>query len=118
EQFSTSAIRGLLNKGLKVPDDVSVIGFSDGELAKRFIPSLTTINQHGAEIGARAARLLIEKLERPVDAEESFQTQIVETSLIGKGVYPAQIKCSGPNLFYIFGLIFIETYIFTPLFKF
>jgi len=82
EQFSTSAIRGLLNKGLKVPDDVSVIGFSDGELARRFIPSLTTINQHGAEIGARAARLLIEKLERPVDAEESFQTQIVETSLI------------------------------------
>lgn len=82
EQFSTSAIRGLLNKGLKVPDDVSVIGFSDGELARRFIPSLTTVNQHGAEIGARAARLLIEKLERPVDAEESFQTQIVETSLI------------------------------------
>lgn len=82
EQFSTSAIRGLLKKGLKVPEDVSVIGFSDGELARRFIPSLTTINQHGAEIGARAARLLIEKLERPVDADESFQTQIVETSLI------------------------------------
>ncbi len=82
EQFSTSAIRGLLKKGFKVPEDVSVIGFSDGELARRFIPSLTTINQHGAEIGARAARLLIEKLERPVDSEESFQTQIVETSLI------------------------------------
>ncbi|SDL08695.1 transcriptional regulator, LacI family [Salinimicrobium catena] len=82
EQFSTSAIRGLLNKGLKVPDDVSVIGFSDGELAHRFIPSLSTINQHGAEIGARAARLLIERLERSVDAEESYQTQIVETSLI------------------------------------
>ena len=82
EQFSTSAIRGLLKKGLNVPEDVSVIGFSDGELARRFIPALTTINQHGAEMGARAARLLIEKLERPVDAEENFQTQIIETSLI------------------------------------
>lgn len=82
EQFSTSAIRGLLKKGLKVPEDVSVIGFSDGELARRFIPALTTINQHGVEMGARAARLLIDKLERPVDAEESFQTQIIETSLI------------------------------------
>lgn len=84
EQFSTSAIRGIMKKGLRVPEDVSVIGFSDGELARRFIPALSTINQHGAEIGARAAHLLIEKLEKPVETEESFQTQIVQTSLVAR----------------------------------
>lgn len=82
EQFSTSAIKALQKKGLKVPEDVSVISFSDGELSKRFIPSLTTVNQHGAEIGARAAELLIDRLERSVEVSENFQTSIIETSLI------------------------------------
>lgn len=82
EQFSTSAIKCILGKGLRVPEDVAVIGFSDGELARRFIPSLSTINQHGAEMGARAARLLIERLEKPLDTEEPYQTQIINTSLI------------------------------------
>ncbi|MGB7842832.1 MAG: LacI family DNA-binding transcriptional regulator [Salinimicrobium sp.] len=82
EQFCASAIKGFNKKGLSVPDDVSVIGFSDGELSKRFIPGMTTINQHGAAIGARAAELLINRLEKPVDSEEKFETSVIETSLV------------------------------------
>lgn len=82
EQFCASAIKGFNKKGLSVPQDVSVIGFSDGELSKRFIPGMTTINQHGAAIGARAAELLINRLEKPVDSEEKFETSIIETSLV------------------------------------
>lgn len=82
EQFSTSAVKALQMKGLKVPDDVSVVSFSDGELSKRFLPSLTTINQHGVQMGARAAELLIERLERPGEVSESYNTEIIETSLI------------------------------------
>ena len=82
EQFCASAIKGFNKKGLSVPEDVSVIGFSDGELSKRFIPGMTTINQHGAAIGARAAELLINRLEKPVDSEEKFETSIIETSLV------------------------------------
>ncbi|NJY62940.1 LacI family transcriptional regulator [Salinimicrobium sp. CDJ15-81-2] len=81
EQFATSAVKALSTKGLKVPEDVLVISFSDGELSRRFMPSLSTVNQHGAEMGAKAAELLIERLERPVD-EEHYQTAIVRTSLI------------------------------------
>jgi LacI family transcriptional regulator len=82
EQFCASAVRGLTQKGLRVPDDVRVISFSDGELSKRFIPSLSTINQHGAEMGARAAELLIERLEGSVETEERYRTEVIETSLI------------------------------------
>ena len=81
EQFATSAVKALKDKNLKVPEDVLVISFSDGELSRRFMPSLSTVNQHGAEMGAKAAELLIERLERPVD-EERYQTAIVRTSLI------------------------------------
>jgi len=81
EHFAIYAIKSFQENGLKVPEDVKVIGFTDGELSKRFIPSLTTVNQHGAEMGAQAARILIRKLENQ-DDEEHYQTVIVETGLV------------------------------------
>ncbi|WBL21286.1 LacI family DNA-binding transcriptional regulator [Zunongwangia sp. HRR-M8] len=82
EHFAADAVRAVQEKGQKVPDDVQVIGFTDGELSKRFIPSLTTISQHGSRMGEEAARLLIEKLEKSPNEEESYKTIIVDTGLI------------------------------------
>ena len=81
EQFSTSAVKALIAQGRRVPEDVQVVSFSDGELSRRFIPGLTTVNQHGAEMGARAAELLIGRLENSGD-DERFRTSVIETSLI------------------------------------
>lgn len=82
EHFAIYAIKAFTDQGLKVPEDVSVVGFTNGELSKLFIPSLTTVSQHGAEIGAQAARLLIKKLENEEGEEGPFETIIVETGLI------------------------------------
>ncbi len=82
EHFAISAIKSIQEQGKKVPEDVSVIGFTDGELSKRFIPSLTTVSQHGMRIGEESARLLIEKLERTPSEEEYYKTIIVETGLV------------------------------------
>ena len=82
EHFAISAIKALVENGKKVPEDVSVIGFTDGELSKKFIPSLTTVSQHGTRMGEEAARALIEKLERKQNEEESYRTIIVETELV------------------------------------
>lgn len=80
EHFAIYAIKAFTDQGLKVPDDISVVGFTNGELSKLFNPSLTTVSQHGAEIGAQAARLLIKKLESK--EEGPYETIIVETELI------------------------------------
>lgn len=82
EHFAIAAIKAFKETGKDVPEDVSVIGFTDGELSKRFIPSLTTVSQHGIRMGEEAARVLIEKLERSPEEEESFRTVIVETGLV------------------------------------
>lgn len=82
EHFAISAIKAIQESGRKVPDDVSVIGFTDGELSKRFIPSLTTVSQHGTRIGEEAARLLIEKLENTLAEDDRYKTIIVETGLV------------------------------------
>lgn len=82
EHFAIYAIKAFTDQDLKVPADVSVVGFTNGELSKLFVPSLTTVSQHGAEIGAQAARLLIKKLESKEEVEGPFETIIVETGLI------------------------------------
>jgi LacI family transcriptional regulator len=56
------SIRALHDAGLKVPADVSVLGFDDIQAASYIIPSLTTIRQPLQQMGALAASSLLKKL--------------------------------------------------------
>ncbi|TYP72215.1 LacI family DNA-binding transcriptional regulator [Aquimarina intermedia] len=82
ELFAVTAAKILYARGKSIPNDVSLIGFTDGILSKHFIPSLTTISQHGEEMGERAAKLLIDKLEGDPLATEEYKTVIIDTSLV------------------------------------
>lgn len=68
ELYAVSAMKVARKLGLKIPDDIQVIGFTDGVLSKHATPSLTTVSQHGQKIGEQAANLLIDRLEAD-DAE-------------------------------------------------
>lgn len=59
----------LREAGLRVPEDVAVVGFDDIAAARMISPALTTIRQHQDEIGKRAAALLLERLAQaePLD---------------------------------------------------
>jgi LacI family transcriptional regulator len=67
------------SSGYNVPDDISIIGFTNGQLSKYVTPSLTMVSQHGKYIGERAAQLLINRINNP---EQSLKTQVVKTSLL------------------------------------
>lgn len=82
ELFAAKAARILHDYGKKVPDDVSIVSFSDGELSQNFIPSLSTVSQPGEEMGRKAATLLINKLERPEVEIEEYTTVFIDTSMI------------------------------------
>jgi LacI family transcriptional regulator len=59
------AMRALHEAGLRVPDDVSVIGFDDVLSAPFHIPSLTTIHQPLREMGKAGAECLINRINHP-----------------------------------------------------
>ncbi len=81
ENGSVSALRLALKKGFKVPEDISIIGFADGILAsRRLSPSLTTVSQHGIEIGEVAAKLLLDRLESK-EEHLPYQTVVIKTKL-------------------------------------
>ena len=83
ELYALSAMKVARKLGLDIPNDIQVIGFTDGVLSKHATPSLTTVSQHAQQMGEKAADLLIDKLESENDDEdESSQTIIIPTELI------------------------------------
>ena len=83
ELYALYAMKVVRKLGLDVPNNVQVIGFTDGVLSKHATPSLTTVSQHAQEMGEKAAHLLIDKLESEnTDIEEQFQTVIITTDLV------------------------------------
>lgn len=79
EHTSVAAMKMGLKSGYKIPEDLQVIGFADGVWSRRLTPSLSTVSQHGPEIGEAAAKMLIERLENPEAGE--VRTQVIETEL-------------------------------------
>jgi LacI family transcriptional regulator len=57
------AVNAFQEAGLHVPDDVSVVGLDDIEIAIHYSPSLTTVRQPLLKMGEVAARVLLERLE-------------------------------------------------------
>ncbi len=67
--------------GYKIPEDISVIGFTDGLLSKYSYPKLTTVSQHAEDLGIKAAQILVNQLDDFVENHKT-NTEIVKTSLI------------------------------------
>jgi LacI family transcriptional regulator len=83
ELYALSAMKVASKLGLNIPNDVQVIGFTDGVLSKQANPSLTTVSQHAQQMGEKAADLLIDKLESEnEDEDEVYQTVVIPTDLI------------------------------------
>ncbi len=81
ELYALTAMKVARRLNKNIPEDLQVIGFTDGVLSKHATPGLTTVSQHALQIGEKAAELLIDKLEGETE-EESYQTVVLETELI------------------------------------
>jgi LacI family transcriptional regulator len=79
------AINTALSSGLKVPEDLSVIGYTSKSMSNHCIPRLTTIRQHAKDIGACAAQLLIKRLQNKSMDDLDYSTKIIKTSLVQGG---------------------------------
>ena len=74
------AIRALLEAGLRVPEDVSVIGFDDIQSAEFQHPGLTTIRQPLRKMGRTAAEVVLRRIRMP--GEDKVREIVVEPELI------------------------------------
>ncbi|MFY7741464.1 MAG: LacI family DNA-binding transcriptional regulator [Flavobacterium sp.] len=88
ELFAVTAIKSALKLGLTIPEDISVIGFTDGIISKYSSPSITTVSQNGIKMGGKAAKMLIDRLESEDEDDEHYRTEIIETHLVERESTP------------------------------
>lgn len=72
----------LQHEGWRIPDDISLIGFDDLNLASETYPPLTTVRVNKHLMGKRSFRLLIESLDEPPVTAETRQVVICPTTLM------------------------------------
>jgi LacI family transcriptional regulator len=84
DKLTTGCLRIIKAKGLKVPDDIGLIGFSNTELTELLDPPLSIIKQPAFEMGEVAMTLLLQLIEskRPVT---DFETRVLSTELLIRG---------------------------------
>ena len=82
--LAAGALRRAQDMGLRVPQDVSITGFDDIELARILRPALTTVHVPHREMGRKAALTLVEMVENKTHGlGERLQTHIVERQSLG-----------------------------------
>lgn len=80
DPLAIDLLKALHDCKLRVPEDVSVIGFDNLKVSEIFYPSLTTIEQPFSEMGKAAVKLLVKQIENPKKRNEPnliFNTKVV-----------------------------------------
>jgi LacI family transcriptional regulator/LacI family repressor for deo operon, udp, cdd, tsx, nupC, and nupG len=70
--------------GFRVPDDISICGFTNGQRAVACDPMLTTVEQRGVKVGEEAADILIDQVEGILPRDKA-ERRVVRTRLVIRG---------------------------------
>ena len=82
DEMAIGAMRAILGAGLRVPDDVAVVGFDDIDVAALIPPGLTTVAQDKAGFGTAAAEALVAMLRY---GDEPAEPTALPTTLVVRG---------------------------------
>ena len=79
DTIAIGAYQAIQNQGLRIPQDISIMGYDDIELARYLFPSLSTISQPKAELGKLAVETLLQRIQEP---NENYRTLVLEPACI------------------------------------
>jgi LacI family transcriptional regulator len=81
DTIAIGLLQAAFERGIRVPDQLSIVGFDDVDAATFMIPPLTTVSQRGTEMGSMAAELLLDMIEQQ-RAVETVDDVVVTPRLI------------------------------------
>lgn len=88
DEMAIGLLNGLVQGGLRVPEDMSIIGFDNIAMSAYTLPPLTTIRQHRADLGRRAAETLLTLIEGKTCPDE----QILPVELVQRDSTAATVR--------------------------
>ena len=79
DYMAAGAIRRLLEAGIRVPDDVSVVGYDDNDVCTGLFPPLTSVNNHFFDLGNALAESLLAQIDgHPLARQQTLVPHLVE----------------------------------------
>ena len=81
EIYAATAVKIAKNRGLNVPNDIAIMGFTNGLISEFSSPQLTTIAQHGYTMGEKSMEILLEELDNQ-DTDYQYKTNIISTDIV------------------------------------
>ncbi|ACZ31919.1 transcriptional regulator, LacI family [Xylanimonas cellulosilytica DSM 15894] len=87
DELAIGLIKGLVDGGRRIPDDVSVVGFDDHPLSQLWIPPLTTVRQDFVRLGRRAVELLV---EQTTSGERAPSVRMIPDLVVRESTGPAR----------------------------
>jgi len=79
DEMAIGAMKAIKEVGLRVPEDISIIGFDDISMSKYTDPALTTIRQDTNSIGRQAAMLLLDEIDGKT---KKYRAKVIPVSLV------------------------------------
>ncbi|MFO7852432.1 MAG: LacI family DNA-binding transcriptional regulator [Bacteroidota bacterium] len=87
--FTAAQTLNIVKKlGYRVPGDIAIVGFTNGQLSSLTDPGLTTVDQHGYEMGREAAHLLLDRIK---DRGLPYRKRVIRTDLVVRGSSVAEV---------------------------
>lgn len=77
DQMAFGARLALFRRGMRVPDDVSLVGFDDETMAAFSIPPLTTVQQPSVEMGKAAANAILDLIDGKPVTHQTFESKLI-----------------------------------------
>ena len=97
--FALGVLKAAEAAGLRVPEDLSVVGFDDMEVARMLSPPLTTVRVPTLEMGACAASILLRITEDPSQADTWRHAEVrCRTELVPRGTSCPPAKAKGAKM--------------------
>jgi LacI family transcriptional regulator len=85
EVYAATVLKLAKEYGLIIPDDMSIIGFTDGIISQFSSPPLSAVAQHGFTMGEQAVDLLLNRIKKNDDDRNNFECKIISTNLKIRG---------------------------------
>lgn len=90
DDLAIGAIEAIKEKGLNIPEDIAVVGFSNTKRSRYMNPTVSSINQFPEKIGRAAAQLLFEQITNSKHAQ--IKKEIINCELIVRESSDKQCK--------------------------
>lgn len=82
DMAAVGAMLACKTAGLRIPEDVGIVGFSNWQFCSMIDPSLSSVSQPGFSMGAKATEILLDWIEKKIEPEKFTKSVVLDTELL------------------------------------